>query len=126
MATMDVIQLYGGEPANFLDVGGGANNEQVVEALRILQNDHKVSSILVNIFGGIMRCDTIALGLIKASQVVGLTKPMVLRLEGTKKDEAKQLLDQSGLVWHVCETVWVWFDVCLVEMQFEIFVFLQE
>lgn len=96
MATMDIIQLHGGKPANFLDVGGGANNEQVVEALRILQNDKKVNSIFINIFGGIMRCDTIALGLIKASQVIGLSKPLVARLEGTNKKAAKQLLEESG------------------------------
>lgn len=97
MATMDIIQLHGGKPANFLDVGGGANNEQVVEALRILQNDKKVNSIFINIFGGIMRCDTIALGLIKASQVIGLSKPLVARLEGTNKKAAKQLLEESGM-----------------------------
>lgn len=96
MATMDIIQLHGGKPANFLDVGGGAGNEQVVEALRILQNDKQVNSILINIFGGIMRCDTIALGLIKASRDVGLSKPLVVRLEGTKKKEAKLLLEESG------------------------------
>ncbi|CEL98573.1 unnamed protein product [Vitrella brassicaformis CCMP3155] len=97
MATMDIIKLNGGSPANFLDVGGGASKTQVVEAFRILQNDPKVKAILVNIFGGIMRCDTIALGVIHASQEIGLSKPLVVRLEGTNQEQAKKLIDESGL-----------------------------
>eukprot|EP00919_Chromeraceae_sp_WS-2016_P010506 GHVR01024536.1.p1 GENE.GHVR01024536.1~~GHVR01024536.1.p1 ORF type:complete len:444 (+),score=103.55 GHVR01024536.1:23-1333(+) len=97
LSTMDIIKLHGGSPANFLDVGGGASKEQVVEALRILQQDPHVKSILVNIFGGIMRCDTIALGMIAASQQVGLSKPLVVRLQGTKQREAAKLIDESGL-----------------------------
>lgn len=96
MATMDILQLHGGKPANFLDVGGGADNKQVMEALRILQNDTNVKAIFINIFGGIMRCDTIAKGLVDASSQLNLTKPMVVRLEGTRKEEAKQLLAESG------------------------------
>lgn len=97
MATMDILQLHGGKPANFLDVGGGADNTQVMEALRILQNDPNVKAIFINIFGGIMRCDTIAKGLVDASSQIGLSKPMVVRLEGTKKQEAKELLARSDM-----------------------------
>uniref|UniRef100_A0A0G4HMV9 Succinate--CoA ligase [ADP-forming] subunit beta, mitochondrial n=1 Tax=Chromera velia CCMP2878 TaxID=1169474 RepID=A0A0G4HMV9_9ALVE len=97
MATMDIIKLHGGEPANFLDVGGGARKEQVVEAFRILQEDKQVKAILVNIFGGIMRCDTIALGIIAATQEVGLSKPLVVRLQGTMQKEAQDLIEDSGL-----------------------------
>eukprot|EP00386_Alphamonas_edax_P012254 GDKI01038345.1.p1 GENE.GDKI01038345.1~~GDKI01038345.1.p1 ORF type:complete len:434 (-),score=135.58 GDKI01038345.1:26-1273(-) len=97
MATMDIIKLQGGSPANFLDVGGGATKSQVVEAFKILQNDPKVKAILVNIFGGIMRCDTIALGIIHATQQLGLTKPLVVRLEGTNQEAARKLIDESGL-----------------------------
>eukprot|EP00922_Rhytidocystis_sp_ex-Travisia-forbesii_P051042 GHVS01075801.1.p1 GENE.GHVS01075801.1~~GHVS01075801.1.p1 ORF type:complete len:496 (+),score=91.16 GHVS01075801.1:129-1616(+) len=102
MATMDIIKLHGGSPANFLDVGGGANKQQVVEALRILQNDPKVKAIMVNIFGGIMRCDTIGLGIIHASQEVGLYKPLVVRLEGTNQEKARELLEQSGMKVMFC------------------------
>ncbi len=83
MATMDVIKMKGGEPANFLDVGGGANEQQVYEALRIMNEDDHVHSILVNIFGGIMQCDVIASALIKAVTRLGMTKPVVVRLKGT-------------------------------------------
>lgn len=83
MATMDIIQLYGGSPANFLDVGGGANEKQVTEAFKILTGDPQVKAILVNIFGGIMKCDTIAQGVVGAAKTVGLKIPLVVRLEGT-------------------------------------------
>lgn len=97
MATMDVIKLYGGEPANFLDLGGGATAEQVTEAFKILNDDPKVRGILVNIFGGIMRCDVIALGLIQAVNELDLKKPLVVRLAGTNVEEARKLIDDSGL-----------------------------
>lgn len=97
MATMDTIKLYGGEPANFLDMGGGANAKQVTQAFGILNADPKVKAILVNIFGGIMRCDVIALGMIQAAQELGIKKPMVIRLEGTNVEEALRLIDESGM-----------------------------
>ncbi|GAB5362632.1 hypothetical protein AAMO2058_000814000 [Amorphochlora amoebiformis] len=97
MATMDVIKLNGGEPANFLDLGGGANVDQVTAAFKILNDDQNVCAILVNIFGGIMRCDIIALGIIKAVTELGLQKPIVIRLAGTEVDAARKLIDESGL-----------------------------
>jgi len=97
MATMDIIKFYGGEPANFLDVGGGATEEQVTEAFKILIADKKVKAILVNIFGGIMKCDVIAQGIINAAKTVKLTVPLVVRLEGTNVERGKQLLKESGL-----------------------------
>lgn len=97
MSTMDIIKLHGGSPANFLDIGGGANEKQVVEAFKLLNSDPKVRAILVNIFGGIMRCDVIALGLIKAASEIGLSKPLVVRLAGTNVNEAKSLIEDSGL-----------------------------
>lgn len=97
MATMDIIKLYGGEPANFLDVGGGATKERVAEAFRIILSDPNVEGILVNIFGGIMRCDVIAEGVITAARELGLTMPLVVRLEGTNVDKGKKLLKESGL-----------------------------
>lgn len=97
MATMDIIQTYGGSPANFLDVGGSASVEQVKEAFAILTSDPQVKAILVNIFGGIMRCDVIAEGIIKASQSIGLSVPLVVRLEGTNVERGKALLKASGL-----------------------------
>ena len=97
MATMDIIKFYGGEPANFLDVGGGANEQQVTEAFKILLADKKVKAILVNIFGGIMKCDVIAQGIINAAKTVKLSVPVVVRLEGTNVERAKQLLKESGL-----------------------------
>ena len=96
MATMDIIKLHGGNPANFLDVGGGASAEQVTHAFEILNNDTKVQAILVNIFGGIMRCDVIAQGVIAAAKKIGLKKPVVLRLQGTNVKEAKALIEGSG------------------------------
>jgi succinyl-CoA synthetase beta subunit len=97
MATMDIIKLYGAEPANFLDVGGGASKEKVTAAFKIITADPAVKGILVNIFGGIMRCDVIAEGVIAAVKEVGLKVPLVVRLEGTNVKEGKAILDQSGL-----------------------------
>jgi len=97
MATMDIIKLHGGNPANFLDVGGGATSEQVTEAFKIISSDPKVAVILVNIFGGIMRCDVIARGIISAASQLELRIPLVVRLQGTSVNEAKQLLEASGL-----------------------------
>ena len=100
MATMDVIKLYGGEPANFLDVGGGANEEQVKTAFSIILEDPNVKGILVNIFGGIMRCDIIARGVIAATQALSLEVPLVVRLAGTNVDEGKAILAESTLNIH--------------------------
>jgi len=100
MATMDVIKLYGGEPANFLDVGGGANEEQVKTAFSIILEDPNVKGVLVNIFGGIMRCDIIARGVIAATESLGLTVPLVVRLAGTNVDEGKAILAASTLNIH--------------------------
>ena len=97
MATMDIIKFYGGEPANFLDVGGGATEEQVTEAFKILIADKKVKAILVNIFGGIMKVDIIAQGIINAAKTVKLSVPLVVRLEGTNVERGKQLLKESGI-----------------------------
>ena len=97
MATMDIIKFYGGEPANFLDVGGGATEDQVTEAFKILIADKKVKAILVNIFGGIMKCDVIAQGIINAAKAVKLSVPLVVRLEGTNVEKGKDLLKKSGL-----------------------------
>jgi succinyl-CoA synthetase beta subunit len=97
MATMDIIKLYGAEPANFLDVGGGASKEKVTEAFKIITSDPNVKGILVNIFGGIMRCDIIAEGVISAVKEVGLQVPLVVRLEGTNVDLGKKILNESGL-----------------------------
>ncbi|MEM9369975.1 MAG: ADP-forming succinate--CoA ligase subunit beta [Pseudomonadota bacterium] len=97
MATMDIIKLYGSEPANFLDVGGGATKEKVTEAFKIITSDDKVKGILVNIFGGIMRCDVIAEGVIAAVKEVGLKVPLVVRLEGTNVELGKQIINDSGL-----------------------------
>jgi succinyl-CoA synthetase beta subunit len=97
MSTMDIIKHFGGEPANFLDVGGGASAEQVAAAIRIITADPNVRGIFVNIFGGIMKCDTIAAGIINGVTEVGLSVPMVVRLEGTNVELGKQMLDESGL-----------------------------
>ena len=97
MATMDIIKLYGSEPANFLDVGGGATNEKVTEAFKIITSDPQVKGILVNIFGGIMRCDVIAEGVVAAVTQVGLQVPLVVRLEGTNVEEGKAIINDSGL-----------------------------
>ncbi|MDQ5858597.1 MAG: succinate--CoA ligase subunit beta, partial [Acidobacteriota bacterium] len=97
MATMDLVKLAGGEPANFLDVGGGATEEQVKNAFRIILSDPNVRAVLINIFGGIMRCDVIAKGVVGAVREMGLTQPVVVRLEGTNVDEGRRILSESGL-----------------------------
>ncbi len=97
MATMDLIKLHGGEPANFLDVGGGANTEQVTEAFRILLSDKNVKAVLVNIFGGIMRCTTIAQAIVEAYKQVGFNVPLVVRLEGTEVEQGRKILSESGV-----------------------------
>ena len=97
MATMDIIKLYGEAPANFLDVGGGATKEKVTSAFKIITSDPRVKGILVNIFGGIMRCDVIAEGVVAAVKEIGLKVPLVVRLEGTNVDLGKRILKSSGL-----------------------------
>jgi len=97
MATMDIIKLFGSEPANFLDVGGGATTEKVTAAFKIILNDPNVKGILVNIFGGIMRCDIIAEGVVAAARELGVTVPLVVRLEGTNVEKGKQIMADSGL-----------------------------
>ncbi|NHN28397.1 ADP-forming succinate--CoA ligase subunit beta [Paenibacillus agricola] len=97
MATMDIIKYYGGNPANFLDVGGGATTEKVTEAFKIILSDEAVKGIFVNIFGGIMKCDIIANGVVEAAKQLGLTRPLVVRLEGTNVELGKKLLNESGL-----------------------------
>jgi succinyl-CoA synthetase beta subunit len=97
MATMDIIKLYGAEPANFLDVGGGASKEKVTAAFKIITADPNVKGILVNIFGGIMRCDIIAEGVVEAVKEVGLKVPLVVRLEGTNVELGKKIISESGL-----------------------------
>jgi succinyl-CoA synthetase beta subunit len=97
MATMDIIKLYGSSPANFLDVGGGASKEKVTAAFKILLKDPAVKGILVNIFGGIMRCDIIAEGIIAAAKETSLSIPLVARLSGTNADLGKKILSESGL-----------------------------
>jgi succinyl-CoA synthetase beta subunit len=97
MATMDIIKLYGGEPANFLDVGGGATRERVTTAFKLILSDPNVEGVLVNIFGGIMRCDVIAEGVIAAAREVSLHVPLVVRLEGTNVELGKKILAESGL-----------------------------
>ena len=97
MSTMDIIKFFGGNPANFLDVGGGANEEAITQAFNILLKDKNVKGILVNIFGGIMRCDVIAAGVIAAVKNVGLTLPLVVRLEGTNVEKGRQMLAESGI-----------------------------
>merc|ERR1719263_1169263 len=89
---VDIIKLYGGEPANFLDVGGSADAKQMTEAMKLLNNDDDVKAVFINIFGGILRCDVLMESIIKAAKEVGLTKPIVLRLKGTKADVAKEML----------------------------------
>ena len=97
MATMDIIKYHGAEPANFLDVGGGASVEQVTQAFKMILSDDNVKAILVNIFGGIMKCDTIAEGIITAAKEVGIEVPLVVRLEGTNVELGKKMLDDSDL-----------------------------
>jgi len=97
MSTMDIIKLHGGEPANFLDVGGGADKSQVTEAFRILLSDPNVKAVLVNIFGGIARCSTIAAAIVAASKEVGFEVPLVVRLEGTEVEEGRRILEESDV-----------------------------
>ena len=97
MATMDTIKLFGGRPANFLDVGGGATAEKVTAAFKIMLSNRKVKAILVNIFGGIMKCDTIATGVVAAARQVNLSVPLVVRMKGTNEELGKQILEDSGL-----------------------------
>jgi succinyl-CoA synthetase beta subunit len=97
MATMDIIKLNGGEPANFLDVGGSATEKQVEEAFKILTADKQVKALLVNIFGGIMKCDVIANGIVNAAKKVGLRIPLIVRLEGTNVEAGNRILQESGL-----------------------------
>ena len=103
MATMDIIKLAGGEPANFLDVGGGTNVERVASAFRILMSDDKVKGVLINIFGGIVRCDRVAQGVVEAMQQVKVDMPVVVRLEGTNAKEAREILNSSGLNFVVAQ-----------------------
>ena len=105
MATMDIIKLYGGEPANFLDVGGGANAEMIAKGLQIILSDERVQAVLVNIFGGILRCDVLAEGLIDAARKVNIKVPLIIRLEGTNVDKGREMLDQSGLHFLVAQTM---------------------
>jgi succinyl-CoA synthetase beta subunit len=97
MATMDIIKLAGAEPANFLDVGGGASAEMVENGFRIILSDENVKGILINIFGGILRCDILASGVIQAAQKTGIEVPVVVRMEGTNVDEGRRILAESGL-----------------------------
>ena len=97
MATMDIIKLYGQEPANFLDVGGGASKEQVSAAFKLILSDKKVKGILINIFGGIMRCDVLAEGVVEAAKETNIKVPLVVRLAGTNFEKGKEILEKSGL-----------------------------
>ena len=105
MATMDIIKLAGGEPANFLDVGGGANAEQIKNAFRILMADKNVKAVLINIFGGILRCDVLAAGVIAAVKELGVPVPIVIRMEGTNVEMGKQMLKESGLNFTTADTM---------------------
>ncbi len=105
MATMDIIKYFGGEPANFLDVGGGANKEQVTKAFKIILSSSDVKGIFVNIFGGIMKCDIIAEGVVAATKELGLKVPLVVRLEGTNVAKGKEILNNSGLKITAADTM---------------------
>jgi succinyl-CoA synthetase beta subunit len=105
MATMDIIKYAGGMPANFLDVGGGASSEQVAHAFEILLSDKNVKAVLINIFGGILRVDTLATGVVEAARKTNIKLPIVLRLEGTNVDEGKKILMNSGYNFVVAETM---------------------
>jgi succinyl-CoA synthetase beta subunit len=105
MATMDIIKLAGGEPANFLDVGGGANAEQIRNAFKILMSDKSVKAVLINIFGGILRCDVLAAGVIAAVMDLGVPVPIVIRMEGTNVEQGKAMLAQSGLNFTTADTM---------------------
>ena len=103
MATMDIIHAFGGEPANFLDVGGSATTERITAAFKILVSDAHVKGILVNIFGGIMKCDVVAEGIVIAAKEVGLKVPLIVRLDGTNVEKGKQILAASGLKIYACD-----------------------
>jgi succinyl-CoA synthetase beta subunit len=105
MATMDIIKLYGGEPANFLDVGGGASKQTVAEAFKILLADDRVRGVLINIFGGIMRCDIIAQGVVDAAREMSVKVPLVVRLQGTNVELGRKILSESGLAIIPAETM---------------------
>ena len=105
MSTMDIIKYSGGEPANFLDVGGGASEEQVTHAFEILLSDKNVRAVLINIFGGILRVDTLASGVVAAARKTNIQLPIVLRLEGTNVEQGRQILKDSGLNFIVAETM---------------------
>ena len=105
MATMDIIKLAGGQPANFLDVGGGANAEQIKNAFRILMSDKNVKAVLINIFGGILRCDVLAAGVIAAVKELGVPVPIVIRMEGTNVEQGKAMLRESGLNFTTADTM---------------------
>jgi succinyl-CoA synthetase beta subunit len=105
MATMDIIKLCGGEPANFLDVGGGASKEKVAQAFKIILADARVRGVLINIFGGIMRCDVIAQGVVDAAHELSIQVPLVVRLRGTNVDLGKKILKDSGLAIIPAETM---------------------
>ena len=105
MATMDIIKLAGGEPANFLDVGGGANAEQIRNAFRILMSDKSVKAVLINIFGGILRCDVLAEGVINAVKELSVDVPIVVRMEGTNVERGKQMLVESGLKFATADSM---------------------
>jgi succinyl-CoA synthetase beta subunit len=102
---MDIIKLAGGEPANFLDVGGGANAEQIRNAFKILMSDESVKAVLINIFGGILRCDVLAEGVIGAVKELGVPVPIVIRMEGTNVEQGKLMLNQSGLNFATADTM---------------------
>jgi succinyl-CoA synthetase beta subunit len=103
MATLDTIQYYSGQPANFLDVGGGAPAEKIAAALKIVLSDLKVKALFINILGGITRCDEVARGILEAKAKIGVTKPMVIRLVGTNEEEGKRILTEAGI--HVLESM---------------------
>jgi succinyl-CoA synthetase beta subunit len=103
MATMDIIKHHGGSPANFLDVGGGATTEAVTAAFKLILSDDNVKAVLVNIFGGIMRCDVVAEGVVAASRAVGVNAPVVVRLEGTNVERGQEILKESGLNFIVAD-----------------------
>jgi succinyl-CoA synthetase beta subunit len=105
MATMDIIQYAGGSPANFLDVGGGANQQQIENAFQILLSDRGVQAVFINIFGGILRVDTLATGVVAAARKLDVKVPIVLRLEGTNVEEGRQILKDSGIAFEVGETM---------------------
>jgi succinyl-CoA synthetase beta subunit len=105
MATMDTIRLFGGKPSNFLDIGGGASVERVTAAFKIINEQPEVKAILVNIFGGIMKCDTIAEGIVEACRVVSPKVPLVVRMRGTNEEKGREILKESGLVIHSAHTL---------------------